>query len=125
MGIRIINGRVVQYDNLQTGQEKSQDIKGNSFSSVLKGEINKNEFTISAHASERLKERNITLGEGDLKKINGAINSANEKNCKDCLILYKDMALITSIKNRTVITAMDANKMNNNVITNIDSAVIL
>lgn len=125
MGIRIINGRVVQFENLPASEVKSQDIKGNSFSNVLKGEINKNEFTISAHASERLKERNIILGEGDLKKINGAINSANEKNCKDCLILYKDMALITSIKNRTVITAIDKDNMNNNVITNIDSAVIL
>lgn len=125
MGIRIINGRVVQYDNLQAGEVKKQDSRINSFSNILKGEIGKDEFTISAHASERLRERNIELAEGDLKKINGAINSANEKKCKDCLILYKNMALVTSIKNRTVITALDTSKMNNNVITNIDSAVIL
>jgi flagellar operon protein len=125
MGIRIINGKVVQYENLQTSEAKMQESKGNSFSEVLKGEISRNDFTISAHAYDRLRERNINLGEGDLKKINGAINSASEKNCKDCLILYKDMALIASVKNRTVITAMDAKKMNDNVITNIDSAVIL
>jgi len=123
MGIRIINGRVVQFENLQNTQVKNGN--KSSFSDVLKGELSKNDFTISAHAYERLLERNITLGEGDLKVINGAINSASEKNCKDCLILYKDMALITSIKNRTVITAMDSKKMCDNVITNIDSTVIL
>lgn len=125
MGIRIINGRIVQYESLQNNETKTSEGKRSSFGDVLKGEISKNEFAISAHASERLRERNITLGEEDFKAINGAINSASEKNCRDCLILYKDMALITSVKNRTVITAMDSKKMSSNVITNIDSAVIL
>ena len=36
-----------------------------------------------------------------------------------------DLAFIVSIKNRTVITAMDGASMKENVFTNIDGAVIL
>ena len=36
-----------------------------------------------------------------------------------------DLAFVVSIKNRTVITAVDGNSMKDNVFTNIDSAVII
>ena len=36
-----------------------------------------------------------------------------------------DMALVVSIKNNTVITAMDGQSIKENVFTNIDSAVVL
>jgi flagellar operon protein len=36
-----------------------------------------------------------------------------------------DAALVVSIKNRTVVTAMDRTQMNGNIFTNIDSAVVL
>jgi flagellar operon protein len=39
--------------------------------------------------------------------------------------MMKDAALVVSIKNRTVVTAMDRNQMQGNVFTNIDSAVII
>lgn len=126
MGIRIINGRVVPFEDIGSSKiSLENDIKENSFKNFLKEEINKKDFKISAHALERLKERNITLGEEDFNKINDAINLAQGKNCKDCLILYKNMALITSIKNRTLITALDKENMQGNIITNIDSTVIL
>jgi flagellar operon protein len=35
------------------------------------------------------------------------------------------LALVVSIKNRTVITAVDGNNLKDNVFTNIDSAVII
>ena len=50
---------------------------------------------------------------------------ADKKGAKQALILYKDMALITSIKNRTVITAMDKNESKGKIITNIDSVVMI
>ncbi|MDD4343286.1 MAG: flagellar biosynthesis protein, partial [Eubacteriales bacterium] len=40
-------------------------------------------------------------------------------------ILMDDLAFVVSIKNRTVITAVDGNSMKDNVFTNIDSAVII
>jgi len=50
---------------------------------------------------------------------------AEGKGAKQALILYKDMALITSIKNRTVITAIDKSQSETNIITNIDSVVMI
>ena len=37
----------------------------------------------------------------------------------------EDVALVVSVKNRTVITAVDRAQMKENVFTNIDSAVIV
>jgi flagellar operon protein len=41
------------------------------------------------------------------------------------LILSDDAAFIVSVKNKTVITVVDRNNMNNNVFTNIDSTVVI
>jgi flagellar operon protein len=60
-----------------------------------------------------------------MKKINEGINKAGQKGCKDSVILYKDTALVTSIKNRTIITALSKNGSEGNVFTNIDSLIIL
>lgn len=50
---------------------------------------------------------------------------ASEKGARDSLILYKDVALVASIKNRTIITAVDRDESKGNVFTNIDSVVLL
>ena len=60
-----------------------------------------------------------------MEKINDIINKAEEKGAKNCLILYKDVALVTSIENRTVITAVEEDRMKENIFTNIDSVVIM
>ena len=39
--------------------------------------------------------------------------------------MLDNMALIVSIKNKTVITAIDQNSMKDNIFTNIDSAAII
>jgi len=39
--------------------------------------------------------------------------------------MMNDVAMVVSIKNRTVITAVDADSMKENVFTNIDSAAII
>lgn len=79
----------------------------------------------SAHAMQRLQERQITLGEGDLGKINDAVNAADKKGARSSLLLYQDLALVASVKNRTIITAMNGADLKEHVFTNIDSAVIV
>ncbi len=79
----------------------------------------------STHASQRLAERKITLDPSTLQKVNDAINKADAKGVEDTLVLTKDAALIVSVKNRTVITAMDRGSLTGNVFTNIDGAVIV
>ena len=88
-----------------------------------KGAVPKIKF--SAHAQNRLKVRNIALTPQDMIKIEEAVNKAAEKGSRDSLLLMDNIALIVSVKNRTVITAVDESSMKGNVFTNIDSAVIM
>ena len=79
----------------------------------------------SAHAEKRLKERNIVLAREDLVKIDQAVRQAEAKGARESLIIYGDLALITSVRNKTVVTALDGKSSEDHVFTNIDSAVIV
>ena len=92
-----------------------------SFESVLQ----KNMLKFSNHAAKRLEQRGIELGSSQLDEISSAVDKAAAKGSKESLILMKDMALIVSVPNRTVVTAMDGSSMKDNVFTQIDSAVII
>jgi flagellar operon protein len=48
-----------------------------------------------------------------------------QKGGKESLVMMGDAALVVSVKNRTVVTAMDRSQMKGNVFTNIDSAVVI
>lgn len=127
MGFRVVNGKLVTVEEyaLQNNKGRKNET-GESFSNLLNKELTKKEgFVISNHAAERLRNRNIFLNESDMNKINEGINKAQEKGAKESLILYRDVALITSIKNRTIITAVDKNSEGDGVFTNIDSVVLL
>lgn len=133
MSYRVINGKLYDakdFSDFSYGNSQKNKVKDNKeitdFKQILNKQIKKEEsFTISAHAAQRLDSRNITLNHGDMEKINHGINLASEKGAKESLILYKDVILVTSIKNRTIITALDKNQSEGNVITNIDSVVLL
>ncbi len=93
-----------------------------AFDKVLQRELGEVKF--SKHAQERLSARNITLNEADMTRLQQAVSKADEKGSQDSLILLRDTAFIVSVKNRTVVTAVDAAAARENVFTNIDSAVI-
>ncbi|MBP2650217.1 MAG: flagellar operon protein [Firmicutes bacterium] len=93
------------------------------FSQVLGQELTGLKF--SQHALDRLETRNIALNKTDLAKISGAVEKAAQKGARESLILMDNLALVVSVKNRTVITAMDGGSVRDNVFTNIDSAVII
>nr|WP_151735126.1 TIGR02530 family flagellar biosynthesis protein [Paenibacillus tengchongensis] len=92
-----------------------------SFERVLQNNLLK----FSNHAAKRLEQRGIELGDRQLDQISSAVDKAAAKGSKESLILMKDMALIVSVPNRTVVTALDGNAMKDNVFTQIDSAVII
>lgn len=127
MSFRVINGVAYPVGNFQlpkgTSTEKTNDNKA-SFKDILKGEISKQEeYTLSKHAANRLKEINFT--EDDMKEIGKGFKIAENKGSKNSVMLYKDVALIASIENKTVITAVDRERTKENIFTNIDSVVIL
>ncbi|MCL5035331.1 MAG: flagellar protein [Bacteroidetes bacterium] len=97
--------------------------QGKSFDEVLRGELDRVKF--SHHAQTRLESRNITLSDSDLKQLADAVDRAGQKGSQDSLVLMKNVAFIVNVKNRTVVTAVDGDNLNDNVFTNIDSAVLI
>jgi len=95
---------------------------GTSFEAVLRREMGGVRF--SAHAEERLRSSRIVLTPEHVQRLNGAVSKAEAKGARESLILIDDLALVVSIKNRTVITAIGPDRLKENVFTNIDSAVI-
>lgn len=79
----------------------------------------------SAHAQQRLQSRNINLSQNDLAKMNAMADKAAAKGAKQSLFMMRDTAMVVSITNRTVITAVDQQSMKDNVFTNIDSAAVI
>ncbi|HTD33891.1 MAG TPA: TIGR02530 family flagellar biosynthesis protein [Candidatus Elarobacter sp.] len=79
----------------------------------------------SAHAQQRLESRNIRLSNDDVAKMNAMADKAAAKGAKQSLFMMRDTAMVVSITNRTVITAVDQSSMKENVFTNIDSAAII
>ena len=127
MGFRIINGQAYPIGNFQL-PEQNINYKNNnksSFNDILQNEINKNNesYTLSNHAANRLKEINFT--EDDMKEIGKGFKIAEEKGAKNSVMIYKDVALVASIENRTLITAVEKERAKENIFTNVDSVVIL
>lgn len=98
-----------------------------SFQDLLeKTQARKESLTFSAHARERLESRQIRLDKSDLDKLSVAMEKAGQKGACSALLLYGTLAMVTSVPNRTVITAVDtAGTGEQQIFTNIDSAVII
>jgi flagellar operon protein len=97
---------------------------GGSFAEALSSAEGRKDVTFSAHASERLARRGITLTEDDRRRLSEAVSAAREKGGRNSLVLMGNTALIVNVPSRTVVTALGAGTANERVITNIDSAVI-
>jgi len=112
-------------DIQQPKKPASGQTRDSSFARVLDEKLPTQGVKFSQHAQERLKSRNIVLSDKDISNLEGAVNNVAQKGGKESLVMMKDAALVVSIKNRTVVTAMDRSQMQGNVFTNIDSAVII
>lgn len=131
MSYRIINGQVYAVGNigqLANTQTKSNKLVNNkdqtSFQDILSIAKNRDEgFTVSKHAAQRLSEINFT--EDDMKQIQKGFEIAKDRNSKNTVMLYKDVALIASVENKTLITAVEKERAKDNIFTNVDSVVIL
>jgi flagellar operon protein len=130
MSYRIINGKLYpagNFGNYGGSPSKTSDNKlsnSPSFQDVLSSKLHKTQgFTISNHAAERM--RGLNLSEKDMQKLDEGINKAKEKGCKQSVILYRDVAFVASIENRTIITAVQKERAKENVFTNVDSVIFL
>jgi len=132
MSYRIINGQAYSVGDFgqigsstQTKLNNTTNAKDKtSFKQVLDSVKSKDEgFTVSKHAALRLNEINFT--EEDMKQIEKGFEIAKDKNSKNTVMLYKDVALIASVENKTIITAVEKERAKDNIFTNVDSVVIL
>lgn len=127
---RVNNGQLFPVESIGKKQDNATGVRDSqnaqSFKELFEKAIEeKAAVKISYHAQQRLQQRNIVLDEHDMNVLKNAIDKAEQKGARESLLLYKDMALITSIKNRTIITAVDSKNTTENVFTNIDSAVLV
>ena len=104
---------------------KGKQSRNISFKKVLNQRLVDKRVQFSAHAQGRLDVRQINLTSNDMAKIESAIDRASQKGATDSLLLMDDLAMIVSVKNRTVVTVVDSDRMKDNVFTNIDSAIIV
>lgn len=79
----------------------------------------------SQHAQQRMASRQLQLSSDDMAKLDDTVDKMAQKGAKESLIYLNDIALVVSVANKTVITAMDGTSAKENIFTNIDSAAIL
>jgi flagellar operon protein len=78
----------------------------------------------SQHALQRVERRGIDLSDGTLQRLETGAARAASKGSRDSVVFVDGTAFVVSVRNKTVITAVDQEHMREHVFTNIDSAVI-
>ena len=101
-----------------------QGTQGPSFSDVFKDTTGTKPVQFSKHAVQRLERRGLTVDNAVMQRLNDGVDRAAGKGARDAVVLVDDTAFVVSVRNRTVITAVDSAHMREHVFTNIDSAVI-
>ncbi len=96
--------------------------QGPSFGDVLREKTQGVQF--SGHAIQRVQRRGIEVGDAELARLKEGVDRAAGKGARESVIFVDQTAFVVSVRNRTVITAVDRDHMKDHVFTNIDSAVI-
>ncbi len=109
----------------ETGQaQKGRHISG-EFARLLEEAQGSQKLHFSAHALERMGQRGIELSQPELERLQGAVETAASKGSRSSLVLLDERAFVVSVANRTVITALEGEALRDQIVTQIDSAVIL
>ena len=126
--INTIARYIPNINNLKEGrvQETKNLASTTDFKKILdKNILNDNSVKISSHAMERIKKDSIPINNMEIQKIENALDKLREKGSNESLLLSKDYAIIASVKNRTIITAMSGDRVKDNIFTNIDSTMLI
>lgn len=116
-----------RYLSPNSGKVETGKAQGASFQEILqqKAADGKEELKFSKHAAGRLADRNISLTEEQLTRLNDGARRAGQKGIKDSLVIVDKLAFIVNVPNNTVVTAMDSTDTKENIFTNINGAVIM
>jgi len=105
------------------GQPRRVAIDGPSFDTVLR-DASHGRVQFSRHALQRLERRGITVDQPVQQRLDDGVQRAAGKGAREAVVFVDGTAFVVSVRNRTVITAVDRDHMRDHVFTNIDSAVI-
>ncbi|MBP3039468.1 flagellar protein [Bacillaceae bacterium Marseille-Q3522] len=98
----------------------------NRFASELQAALQSTgTLTISKHASERIKQRGIEIADFQWDEIDSKVQEAKKMGVQDSLVLLKNAALIVSVKNNTVITALGREEAASQIFTNINGTIVM
>ena len=116
-----------RYLTQKTGKTDSAKIAETSFQEILQQKATDSEekLKFSKHAAGRLADRNISLTEDQLSRLNDGARRAGQKGIRDSLVIVDKLAFIVNVPNNTVVTAMDSTDTKENIFTNINGAVIM
>jgi flagellar operon protein len=103
-------------------QPKTAPVKGPAFGEVLAEKTAQVQF--SGHALQRVRRRGIEIDGPTLQRLQSGVDRAAGKGARESVVFVDSTAFVVSVRNRTVITAVDRDHMKDHVFTNIDSAVI-
>lgn len=108
------------------GTNPADKAAGVNFADILEKRIEEtNTVKFSAHAVKRLEERSLMISANEIERLNNGVKQLDAKGSKNSLVLVDDTAFVVSVRNKTVITALDKQMSTNNVFTNIDSVAIV
>lgn len=101
---------------------RTAPVGGPAFGQVLAHRTSGLQF--SGHALQRVERRGIDLSPQTLQRLQAGVERATSKGARESVVLVDGTAFVVSVRNKTVITAVDHAHMRDHVFTNIDSAVI-
>lgn len=121
MDSRIRIGHLHQSQPQVASKLAGKPVAEGSFKALLNDTLVK----FSHHAEVRMQQRGIALRPEQLSQLSDAIDKAAAKGAKDSLVLMRGLAMIVNVPSRTIVTAMDGAALQNNVFTQIDSAIVI
>mgnify|MGYP003462202448 CR=1 FL=1 len=123
MSVRGVDGLHPVVAPAAAGASRPTAASGASFADVLTARLVR-PLTMSGHARARIERREIPFDGPVAARLQAAVDRAAAKGARDSLVLVDSTAFVVSVRNRTVITAVDRAHMRDQIFTNIDSAVI-
>ena len=102
-----------------------QATAGEGFGAILEQKLaDVGRLRFSSHALQRIERRGIPMEPATVARLEVGTARAAAKGARDSLVLVDETAFVVSVKNNTVVTAVDREHMREQVFTNIDSVAI-
>jgi flagellar operon protein len=113
----------VQSDRLNGTSPTAQTSRAASGGNFAETLARTQDVRFSNHAQKRMETRDMQLSQDNVSRLSGAIDKAEKRGGKSSLVMVDDMAFIVNVRERLVVTALDAEHRGEGVFTQIDSVV--